>query len=52
MNTAACKKVHTIVAPKDEVVDGLQPEQSQEVPRQTRHPSHVQVPRANARLQH
>jgi hypothetical protein len=37
----AQEEIHTIVAAKDKVVDGLQAEQSQEVPGQTRHPSDV-----------
>lgn len=42
----------TVVATQDEVVDGLQTEEGQEVPRQTRNPSDVKVSGTNTRLQH
>lgn len=42
----------TIVAAEDEVIDGLQAEQRQEIPRKTRDPSNVQIPGANTGLEH
>jgi hypothetical protein len=44
--------VRSVLAAQDEVVDGLQTEERQEVPGQRRDPSHVQVARANTSLQH
>lgn len=40
----------TVVAAEDKVVYGLQAEEGKEVPRKTRDPSHVQIPRADAGL--
>lgn len=43
---------HTIIIPQDEDKDRLQAKQTQEIPRQTRHPPHIEITRHHARLQH
>lgn len=43
---------HTIVAPKQVVEHWLQPENTQHIPRNGRHPLRIHIPRANACLQH
>lgn len=48
----AQRRNRTVVAAQNEVVDGLQTEEGQEVPRQTRNPSDVKVSGTNARLKH
>lgn len=42
----------TIVTAKDEVVNWLQTKESEEVPGQTGHPSHIQVASPHTRLKH
>lgn len=42
----------TVVTAENEVVNGLQTKEGQEVPRQTRNPSDVKVSSTNTRLQH
>lgn len=42
----------TITTPQNKIIHRLQPKQSQEIPTQTRHPPHIQIPRAHSTLQH
>jgi hypothetical protein len=42
----------TIVAAENKVVHWLQTKESEEVPGQTRHPSHIEVTRSYSRLEH
>ena len=42
----------TVVTPQNEVEDRLQPEEAEEIPADTRHPSGVHVFRVDAGLKH
>ena len=42
----------TVVAAENKVVHWLQTKESEEVPGQTRHPSHIEVTRSHSRLEH
>lgn len=48
----AGEDVHTIITPQNEIVDRLQSKQRKEIPAQTAHPSHIQIPRPDTSLQH
>jgi hypothetical protein len=42
----------TIVAAENKVVHWLQTEEGEEIPGQTRHPSHIKITRSYSRLEH
>jgi hypothetical protein len=44
--------MHTIVAAKQEIEDGLQAKDAQKIPADARHPARVHVLGHNARLEH